>query len=422
MPRYDELKTVRKLSDRGDTNSVVHLVKEANADNLYVRKVIFGIEQPLYQGIFLREVQALYKLNNCDNIVKIISHRNMVYTDAATKVKERVGCIFLEYISGETLAKTNISRLTSKQKFKIIKQLLSAIETAHYNGIIHRDINPNNIMIDDNGDVKVIDFGICKIKQKQLPPVLDTEIIQANKSIIRLEDLTEGLFEKLYNSFPEDNKHRLTIQYRMHPVIGSLISKVFYDNEIQNGIEKEQRITGIPFYDNVAIEWISTSKLPSYKRNEKRVGDESNATYKNNAELEIIKSKLRELDSLASRPIKVGVITAYRAQKSAIKDMIRQQNFNQLQVEVDTVDAFQGGQKEIIIYSTVRSSDKSTRIGFLKSEARLNVSLSRAQSLLIIVGDLDFLNNTRIHGNKFPEIIEYIDKTDGCKITLAGVE
>lgn len=48
MPRYDELKTVRKLSDRGDTNSVVHLVKEANADNLYVRKVIFGIEQPLY--------------------------------------------------------------------------------------------------------------------------------------------------------------------------------------------------------------------------------------------------------------------------------------------------------------------------------------------------------------------------------------
>lgn len=73
MPRYDELKTVRKLSDRGDTNSVVHLVKEANADNLYVRKVIFGIEQPLYQGIFLREVQALYKLNNCDNIVKIIA-------------------------------------------------------------------------------------------------------------------------------------------------------------------------------------------------------------------------------------------------------------------------------------------------------------------------------------------------------------
>jgi len=191
---------------------------------------------------------------------------------------------------------------------------------------------------------------------------------------------------------------------------------------IQNGIEKEQRVTGIPSYDDVAIEWISTSKLPPHQRHEKRVGDESNATYKNIAELEIIKNKLRELDSSISRPIKVGVITAYRAQKSAIKDMVKQQKYNQLQIEVDTVDAFQGGQKEIIIYSTVRSSDNSTRIGFLKSEARLNVSLSRAQSLLIIVGDLDFLNNPRIHGNKFPEIIEYIGKTDGCKITVSGVE
>lgn len=255
---------------------------------------------------------------------------------------------------------------------------------------------------------------------KQLPPVLDTEIINANKNEICFDDFKEGLFEKLYNNFPDDNKHRLTIQYRMHPVIGSLISKVFYDNEIQNGIPKEQRNTGIPCYNDVAIEWITTSSLPFSQRAEKRVGYETNATYRNNAELDIIKNKLRELDSLVSRSIKIGVITAYRAQKTAIKDMVRQQRFNFLQVEVDTVDAFQGGQKEIIIYSTVRSSDKPNRIGFLKSEARLNVSLSRAQSLLIIVGDLDFLNNPHIQGNKFPEIIEYISKTNGCKITVAG--
>ena len=257
---------------------------------------------------------------------------------------------------------------------------------------------------------------------KQLPPVLDENIIRANKEVVHSEDLSIGLFEKLYENFPEDNKHRLTMQYRMHPVIGSLISKVFYDNEIENGTEKSQRSTGIASYNDVALEWISTSNLPSSKRYEIRVGDAQNATYKNEAELEIIKNKLRELDSSAIRKIKVGIITAYSAQKSAIKDMVRQQTFNQLQVEVDTVDAFQGGQKEIIIYSTVRSSGKSTRIGFLKSEARLNVSLSRAQSLLIIVGDLNFLNNPRINGNKFPEIIEYIEKTEGCKITIAEDE
>ena len=255
---------------------------------------------------------------------------------------------------------------------------------------------------------------------KQLPPVLDTDIIETNKDILQKSDFTEGLFEKLYNNFPKENKHRLSVQYRMHPVIGSLISKVFYEKEIQNGTPKEDRTTGISDYDDIAIEWISTSTLPIDQRYEKRVGNETNFTYKNDSEIRIIKAKLHELDTMASRVIRVGVITAYRAQKSAIKDMVKQQNFRNLQVDVDTVDAFQGGQKEIIIYSTVRSSGKPNGIGFLKSEARLNVSLSRAQSLLIIVGDLDFLNNSQIQGNKFPEIIEYINQTKGCRITVVG--
>ena len=165
MTKYTELKAIRQLSKRGDSNSVVDLVENPNTNELLVRKIIFGIDQPLYQGIFTREVRALSKLNTCDNIVKIIGHRNLTYTNHTTNEKQKVGCIVLEFISGETLANTDILDLTTKEKFKIVKQLLSAIEIAHFNGIIHRDINPNNIMIDDNGDVKVIDFGICKIKE-----------------------------------------------------------------------------------------------------------------------------------------------------------------------------------------------------------------------------------------------------------------
>jgi superfamily I DNA and/or RNA helicase len=82
---------------------------------------------------------------------------------------------------------------------------------------------------------------------------------------------------------------------------------------------------------------------------------------------------------------------------------------------VDTVDAFQGSQKEIIIYSTVRSSNNPTRIGFLRAEARLNVALSRAQSLLIIVGDQSFLNNRTIQQNRFPDIIEFIEENECCR-------
>ena len=61
------------------------------------------------------------------------------------------------------MGKVQIENLSSKEKFSIVRQLLDAIEISHSNGIIHRDINPNNIMVTEDKVVKVIDFGICKI-------------------------------------------------------------------------------------------------------------------------------------------------------------------------------------------------------------------------------------------------------------------
>lgn len=251
---------------------------------------------------------------------------------------------------------------------------------------------------------------------KQLPPVLDTEIIKKNKDRLNTNNLYEGLFEKLYDAFPQESRQRLSVQYRMHPTIGSLISKVFYDDEIQNGIPAEDRNIGIPKYDDIAIEWISTSSRPDKERSEMREGNAPNYTYKNTLEINLIKDKLIELDESVPEKTQVAVITAYRAQKYALNNMVKQHKYNNLTVEVDTVDAFQGSQKEIVIYSTVRSN-KNKRIGFLSLEARLNVAFSRAKSLLIIVGDHRFLNDGRIRNNKFPEIIEYISNTDGCVIT-----
>ena len=152
------------------------------------------------------------------------------------------------------------------------------------------------------------------------------------------------------------------------------------------------------------------------ERREIEEGTGDRVTFRNNIEQNIIRDKLKELDGKLKRHTKVAVITAYSAQKYSLNNMVRQISFKNIVVDIDTVDAFQGSQKEIIIYSTVRSSDQSHKIGFLKSEARLNVAFSRAQCLLIIVGDMKFLNNTRIRQNKFPEIIDYIRHNDGCRI------
>ncbi|NMA64654.1 MAG: hypothetical protein GX957_00225, partial [Clostridiaceae bacterium] len=101
----------------------------------------------------------------------------------------------------------------------------------------------------------------------------------------------------------------------------------------------------------------------------------------------------------------LGIITPYKAQIKCIKDaiykrLLSQGNLNKAQIEnfiskieIDTVDSFQGRDKEIILYSFVRSN-KECRIGFLDELRRLNVTITRAKRLIIMVGDSFTLTKT----------------------------
>lgn len=290
---------------------------------------------------------------------------------------------------------------------------------------IIRDVEFDYVIVDEAAKATFPELAVSLNKahkiilvgdHQQLPPVLDTEIIRNNKEKLDEESLAQGIFEKMYSMFPEDNKHRLTIQYRMHPTIGTLISHVFYDDEIQNGVEAQDRELCIEGYEGIAIEWISTSKYSTKERYEREFDNNGKKSYQNYLERNIIERKLLELDSKLVKKTKVAVITGYGPQKYILQTMVKQHSFKNLEIDVDTVDAFQGSQKDIILYSTVRSSGNKYGIGFLKSEARINVAFSRARCLLIIVGDIEFLDNYKIRGNKFPEIIKYITESEGCRI------
>ena len=290
---------------------------------------------------------------------------------------------------------------------------------------IIRDVEFDYVIVDEAAKATFPELAVSLNKahkiilvgdHQQLPPVLDTEIIRNNKEKLDEEGLAQGIFERMYNMFPEDNKHRLTIQYRMHPTIGTLISHVFYNDEIQNGVEAQDRELCIEGYEGIAIEWISTSKYSTKERYEKEFDNNGKKSYQNYLERNIIERKLLELDSKLVKRTKVAVITGYGSQKYILHTMVKQHSFKRIEVDVDTVDAFQGSQKDIILYSTVRSSGNKYGIGFLKSEARINVAFSRARCLLIIVGDMKFLDNYKIRGNKFPEIIKYITESEGCRI------
>ncbi|MGD6833264.1 Stk1 family PASTA domain-containing Ser/Thr kinase [Sutcliffiella halmapala] len=101
---------------------------------------------------FRREAQSATSLDH-PNIVSIydIGEEDDIYY------------IVMEHVSGKTL-KQYIQQFAPIEQYntvEIMKQLTSAISHAHENGIIHRDIKPQNILIDDYGTIKVTDFGIA---------------------------------------------------------------------------------------------------------------------------------------------------------------------------------------------------------------------------------------------------------------------
>lgn len=248
---------------------------------------------------------------------------------------------------------------------------------------------------------------------KQLPAVLDRELIEKNG--LNYGDFKISLFELLNNIVEKENKQILKCQYRMHSTIGTLISEVFYNNDVVNGGNDFEKVIDIEEYKDISIEWIDTSKYSISERKEKEI-IYNTKTYFNRLEINLIKDKLRWFDDKSKKKIDIGVITSYRGQKYKLKNIIEQQKYKNIDVEVDTVDAFQGSQKEIIIYSTVKSNPNNDSIGFLEEEARVNVAFSRAKSLLIIVGDKEFLDNEKNPKNKFPEIIKYIKTNRRCRI------
>jgi tetratricopeptide (TPR) repeat protein len=89
---------------------------------------------------------------------------------AIHEVADDASFIVMQYIEGETLAATiRTKRLELRESLDIVIQILTALSEAHAQGIIHRDIKPQNIIITPRGQVKVLDFGLAKTVYQKRP-------------------------------------------------------------------------------------------------------------------------------------------------------------------------------------------------------------------------------------------------------------
>ncbi|CAM1298106.1 Uncharacterised protein g2027 [Pycnogonum litorale] len=215
---------------------------------------------------------------------------------------------------------------------------------------------------------------LCLIgDDKQLPPLV---------KIRYAEGLKISMFEKL-------SKHKgiitLNIQYRMHPGLAIFPSDTFYDGLLKSGVEPSDRqpIKGFNWPSSVV-----PAAFVNLKSRERSGYGKS--TY-NQLEARTILEILRNILRNGLRKRDVGVVTPYTAQVKEIKSVLKR---NRIDVDVRTVDGFQGQERELIIFSCVRANaynGSRGKVGFLDDANRMNVLLTRAKRGMIIVGHRETL-------------------------------
>ncbi len=221
---------------------------------------------------------------------------------------------------------------------------------------------------------------------KQLPPTILSE---------RAKPLSETLFEKLIENYPQKSV-LLDTQYRMNEILMEFPNKEFYQGKLKTdpsvknitlvdfGIEKK-KFGG--FWEKILdpkipISFLDTSKSER-KFERKRLGSTSK---ENPLEVEIVDQILKRLFKMGVKKEWVGVITPYQDQLDLLREKLGQK------VEINTVDGYQGREKEVILISFVRSS-KEKILGFLTDLRRLNTAITRAKRKLICVGDAETLKS-----------------------------
>lgn len=220
----------------------------------------------------------------------------------------------------------------------------------------------------------------------------------------------------------------LSVQYRMHPSIAAFSSAVFYDSllstprvlsqirgfpaSFQKLLPVDDQFMGVRFVD---IGGQNGESKGDKSLTESSIGSsrstEENTSYQNEAEANYIVEMLKELFeteiSSESYTQTIGIVTPYAAQVSLLKTkMASDPAFRSLvkrhpvTIEVKSVDAYQGRERDLILFSTVRSNHRGN-IGFLKDWRRMNVALTRAKSGLIVIGDGKTLGRGDHHWEAF---------------------
>lgn len=359
-----------KLVDRG-----VSVLRIGNPSRVNDKMLSFTYERrfeshPDYPHLWgiRRAIRELYSRNRKGAERENIRQKINSLKDRATELEIRINeSLFSEArVIACTLA-SSANRLLMGQKFGtlFIDEAAQALEAACWIPIAKAD--------------RVIFAG----DHCQLPPTVKC-----------YEALRGGLGETLMQAVVRNKPgvvSLLTLQYRMNDEIMRFSSEWFYGGVLRSAPEVKYR--SILDFDT-PIEWVNTEGMDC---NEEFIGESYGRINKPEAELCIgqLKQYIMRIgrERFLSERIDVGIISPYKAQVQYLRQLMRRDSFFKPYrplITVNTVDGFQGQERDVILISLVRANEEG-QIGFLNDLRRMNVAITRARMKLIILGDASTL-------------------------------
>lgn len=210
---------------------------------------------------------------------------------------------------------------------------------------------------------------------KQLPPYSSTEREE-------IESFEISMFEQLLDRFSGGIRSTLRTQYRMNESIAAFPNMAFYDGQLKHGSRNR----------TWTVDPLSPLEAYDVRGEEQQTPAKS---YYNEREVEVVVAEVKRLLDTGIMAEDIGIITPYSGQIGKIRSGLTSITGDTTDIDVSTVDAFQGSERDVIIVSFVRSNDQGYS-GFLtfpeEGPRRLNVAMTRAKCRLVLVGNMDTLS------------------------------
>ncbi|GAA3667630.1 hypothetical protein GCM10022224_034840 [Nonomuraea antimicrobica] len=266
------------------------------------------------------------------------------------------------------------------------------------------DVDFDVAIVDEAGQISTADLLVPLVRARravlvgdhvQLPPLPDQRLIAwaaaehpGDPELARL--ITDSAFELLFPSTPQENKELLRFQRRMPESLSHFISRHFYGGLLQTDVKRVH-------HDNLfaaPVAFVDTAELPERERRDRK--PRANEPWPKDSRLNECEARLLTLlaTHYHAKSDDWAVILPYAAQIGLVTSLLAQHigDENAVARRVATVDSFQGGQHDTILFGFTLSNPYRN-VGFLREVRRSNVAFSRAKQRLILLGDLTTLLN-----------------------------